>query len=153
MSIADNVSGVIRIVMKRYEHYTRYLNYPGEWGERAFRGWIVFELFHVKFRWPAKNIVFGEKYDVLFVNDNIKPMIYLETKKPGRGLADFDDFKDRIPAYQTIEHAVLTDGYKWLRWDTATGSQEVIRLEDSESKWNDFVKPLRAKNYVYGVWK
>ena len=143
----------IQAVMKRYEQYTRYLNYPGEWGERAFRGWIVYELFHIRFRWPIKNIVFGERYDVLFVDDNIKPMIYLETKKPGRGLADFDDFRDRISAYQTMQHAVLANGYEWLRIDVAKDTQEVITLEDSDSKWNEFAKPLKAKNYLYGVWK
>lgn len=147
------LSKAIRTVMERYKQYTGYLKYPGEWGERAFRGWIVFELFHIHLRWPVKNIVFGERYDVLFVNDDVKPIIYLETKKPGRGLAEYDDFIDRISSYQTIRYAVLANGYEWLRYDVTKTTQKIIKLEEKDSKWEQFLKPLKAKNYLYGVWK
>ena len=143
----------IESLMKRYEQYTHYLNYPGEWGERAFRGWLVFDLFHRDLRWPIENIVFGERYDVLLVNNEIKPMIYLETKKPGRGLADYKDFRNRVSGYQTIQYAVLANGYKWLKEDITNKTQEFISLEDPTDKWDQFVKPLKAKNYLYGVWK
>jgi hypothetical protein len=142
---------IIQVIMKRYEQYMRYLNYPGEWGERAFRGWIVFELFHGYLQWPLKNIVFGERYDVLFVNDEIKPMIYLETKKPGRGLADFNEFKERIPAYQTLKYAVLANGYEWLRANITMCTQDTIKIGDPDIEWTKFIKPLKAKNYLYGV--
>lgn len=79
----NRLTQAIKGVMRRYEQYTKYLDYPREWGERAFRGWLVFEVFHTCLKWPIKNIVFGEMYDVLFVNDDIQPMIYVETKKPG----------------------------------------------------------------------
>lgn len=145
------LSDAIQRIMERYGKYARYLNYPGEWGERAFRGWIVYEIFHVCLGWPLENIVFGERYDVLFVDKDIKPIVYLETKKPGRGLADIEDFENRIPLYQTIGHAVLANGYEWLRIDVVTGIRESIKLADSNQKWNEFTKQLMAKKYVYGV--
>lgn len=137
-------------IMERYERYTRYLNYPGEWGERAFRGWVVYEVFHALLGWPLENIIFGERYDVLFIDNDVRPVVYLETKKPGRGLADFEDFKNRIPIYQTIKHAALANGYEWLRMDIATNTEETIKLIDSDSKWDRFAKHLLAKNFLYG---
>lgn len=145
------LSETIQRIMKRYAMYSRYLNYPGEWGERAFRGWIVYEIFHAHLGWPLENIVFGERYDVLFVDNNVKPMVYLETKKPGRGLADLEDFEERIPLYQTIKHAVLANGYEWLRIDVVAGTRESIKLADADIKWNGFTRHLMAKNYIYGV--
>jgi len=141
----------LQAIMERYKQYTRYLNYPGDWGERTFRGWVVYEVFHVCLGWPLKNIVFGERFDVLFIDDDIRPSVYLETKKPGRGLADIEDFERRIPQYQTIKQAVLANGYEWLRIDVVTGSREMLKLPDSNLKWNKFCRPLMAKNYIIGV--
>lgn len=145
------LSDALQTILKRYEQYTRYLNYPGEWGERAFRGWVVYEIFHVCFGWPLENIVFGERFDVLFVDNDIRPAVYLETKKPGRGLADCEEFEARIPSYQTIKQAVLANGYEWLRIDTVTKSREMVKLSASDLKWSEFSKLLMAKNYIYGV--
>lgn len=137
--------------MKRYDMYTRFLNYPGDWGERAFRGWLVFEIFHEKLGWPIENIVFGERYDVLFVDNHIKPVIYLETKKPGRGLAELEQFKARISMYQTLEHAVIANGKQWLRIDVAIKNETLVNLFDSEATWRTFTENLLAKNHLYGV--
>ena len=81
-------------ILERYKKYEKYLQYPGDWGERAFRGWLVYEIFHDQLQWPIPNIVFGERFDVLFVDGAVKPVIYLETKKPGR--------VRRI--FQTVQH-------------------------------------------------
>lgn len=145
------LSDALQTILKRYEQYTRYLNYPGDWGERAFRGWVVYEIFHVCLGWPLKNIVFGERFDVLFVDNDIRPVVYLETKKPQRGLADSEDFEARIPLYQTIKQAVLANGYEWLRIDVVTNSREMLKLPASNLKWNEFSRLLMAKNYIYGV--
>ena len=142
---------ILKAIMKRYDQFSRYLNYPGEWGERAFRGWVVFKIFHESLEWPVENIVFGEKYDVLMVDDSVKPVIYLETKKPGRGLADIEDFMGRLSKYPTLEYAILANGYEWLRLDIIKNKEEKINLNDELSKWRAFLKPLHASNYLYGV--
>jgi len=51
--------GTLRAILDRYDRYSRYLNFPGEWGERVFRGWVAFEIVHTHLRWPTANIIFG----------------------------------------------------------------------------------------------
>ena len=139
-------------ILERYRKYENYLQYPGEWGERAFRGWLVFEIFHDHLQWPIQNIVFGEKFDVLLVNGAVKPVIYLETKKPERGLADLDAFSRRISKYETLVWAVLTDGYKWIRVDCVRNEeQNFSSLETELVRWKDFFRAFKAIDYIYGV--
>ena len=126
----DSVISTLNKIIERYRLYTNYLEFPGEWGERAFRGWLVFEVFHKLLGWPIENIIFGERYDVLFVNSDIQPVIYLETKKPKRGLADLSEFKSRSKYYRTLIYAVLTDGYKWLRIDLIRSKKTQVNLKD-----------------------
>lgn len=134
----------INELLERYNRYSGYLSFPYEWGERAFRGWLVFDIFHLLLEWPLTNIVFGEQFDVLFVDGNVKPKIYLETKKPGRGLMEFDSFQKRVRFYGTLRYAVITDGYLWARLEIAGDkSSNPIRLniDDIEIKtqWTDFL--------------
>ena len=52
--LTDSFLSTVKEIMLRYEYYEKYLNYPGDYGERAFRGWLVFDLFHKKLEWPIK---------------------------------------------------------------------------------------------------
>lgn len=138
-------------ILERYKKYENYLHYPGEWGERAFRGWLVYELFHANLQWPISNIVFGEMFDVLFVDGAVKPVIYLETKKPGRGLADLQAFIQRSGKYETLVWIILTDGYKWLRIDNTTNKEQAFSsLERDLAYWQDFFRVFKATDYIYG---
>lgn len=136
----------IQNIMKRFDEYEKYLHYPGEWGERAFRAWLVFEIFHLHFGWPISHIIFGEKYDVLFVNDDIIPVIYLETKRPGRGLVEIIEFEERILSYEfsTLKYGILTDGFKWLKYDVIRQEKYIISLESPISYWEDFIRNLQS---------
>ena len=139
-------------ILTRYRDYERYLKYPREWGERTFRAWLVFEVFHDYLKWPIQNIVFGEVFDTLFVNDAIKPIIYLETKKPKKGLVDSEVFKRHISKYETLEWAILTDGYEWLKMDCVRKKVQTISLLKSESsQLEGFFLSLAATKYLYGV--
>jgi hypothetical protein len=139
-------------ILTRYERYEKYLKYPGEWGERTFRAWLVFEVFHDCLKWPISNIIFGEMFDALFVNDSIRPVIYLETKKPQRGLADMDAFRRHIGKYETFEWAILTDGYDWLTVDCVRKKEQSLSLSGSKaSEVEGFFHAFRATNYLYGV--
>ena len=139
-------------ILERYKKYENYLQYPGDWGERAFRGWVVYEIFHDHLQWAIPNIVFGERFDVLFVNGAVKPVIYLETKKPKRGLVDLDAFRRRIDKYETLVWAALTDGYKWVRVDCVRDEeQNFSSLETELARWKDFFRAFKATNYIYGV--
>jgi hypothetical protein len=128
------------------------LQYPREWGERAFRGWLVFETFHNNLEWPIPNIVFGETFDVLFINGPIKTVIYLETKKPERGLADLDEFRGRLGHHETLQWAILTDGYKWMRLDCVRDEERTFSIQETELvQWKEFFRVFRATNFIYGV--
>ena len=151
VALADETARVIAAILMRYETYGRYIKYPGDWGERAFRGWLVYELFHAVLGWPIPSIVFGEQFDVLFVNERIMPVIYLETKKPHRGLADEDDFIKRTPSFPTIQYALLTDGHEWLRRDIIKGGRVEIKPESKTADWDQFLRPIKASDYWYEV--
>jgi len=135
----------------RFDRYGRYLHYPGDWGERAFRIWLVYELFHDELGWPVSQIVCGEAFDVLFVDDRLRPVLYLETKRPHRDLADEADFLRRIPSFQTIKCAVLTDGYEWLCYDVTTKERRRVGVSSKLVEWEQFLLPLQASWHLYEV--
>jgi len=141
---------ILQNILKRYEYYERFLNYPGDWGERAFRGWLIYDLFHDFLKWPIKNIVFGERFDVLLVNNEIKPIINIETKKPGRGLSEYDAFKKRLSDYQTLYYALLTDGKDWMLLNCLDKSEIFYKIGESEEKFNFIIRPLLSKRYLSG---
>jgi len=150
--MAESGKDVVNKIMKRYEDYTNYLRYPGDWGERAFRFWLVMELFHNYLKWPIDKIVFGERFDVLLINDEIKPVINIETKKPGVGSKSYSIFKNRIKDYQTLNYAVLTDGFDWLIYNCIDKIETKFNTKKDEN-FNEFIKPLSAKMYLYEVEK
>jgi hypothetical protein len=154
LNIGRKVFDKVTELLARYEKYSGYLNFPYEWGERALRGWLVYELFHEVLEWPLKNIVLGEQFDVLFIDEDMKPKLYLETKKPGKGLADIDRFKHRIRYYGTLRYAVLTDGSEWARFEV-TGekliNQMLVDTKKAVKMWSIFFKPLCAKSFLYEV--
>lgn len=151
VTLGDEAVRVIAAILERYETYGRYIKYPGDWGERAFRGWLVYEVFHTILGWPIPSIVFGEQFDVLFVNERLIPVLYLETKKPHRDLADEDDFINRTPSFPTIQYALLTDGHQWLRRDIVTGGRVEVKLASGKAGWDEFLRPLKSSNYWYEV--
>jgi hypothetical protein len=150
--LTNSLRKTLTSILNRYEKYEKYLKYPGEWGERTFRAWLVFEVFHDLLGWPISNIVSGEMFDTLFVNDAVKPVIYLETKKPKRGLADMEAFRRHIGKYETFEWAILTDGYEWLMVDCVRKKEQSLCLSGSKaSRIDDFFQAVRATCYLYGV--
>jgi hypothetical protein len=154
--LGQKVLDKIREVLKRYEDYGKYLRFPYEWGERAFRGWLVYEVFHEVLGWPIKYIVFGELFDVLFVDEYMRPKIYLETKRPGRGLVELDEFKARVRFYGTLRYAVITDGFTWSRFEVlgeTLGTGETINIDKADPiPVRRFFMPLHARNFLYEVF-
>jgi hypothetical protein len=156
MILGQKLLNKIREVLRIYENYSKYLKFPYEWGERAFRGWLAYEVFHEVLRWPTKNIVFGEQFDVLLVDEYVRPKIYLETKKPGRGVVELDEFKARVKFYGTLRYAVITDGFDWLRFKVLgekLGAQDIVSIGKVNSPLiGKFFMPLHAKNFLYEVF-
>jgi hypothetical protein len=145
----------IEDILERYDRYGRLLHYPHEWGERALRGWLVCEIFHELLNWPYECIVFGERYDVLFVNDLIRPIIYLETKRVSEKLTKehVEKFLERISSYGSLRYALITNGSLWRRYDIITGhSEEALRLDFTRmvtpTVVGNFFEPLHAKHHI-----
>ncbi|MCS7192190.1 MAG: hypothetical protein NZ937_04310 [Armatimonadetes bacterium] len=142
-------------ILKRYEHYKQHLHYPGDWGERALRGWIVCEVFQDALGWSSASTVFGEQFDVVFVNGQLLPVIYMETKKPEVALTKIHRRQTlrRAKNYPTLRHVVLTNGWIWERWDgknftrfepdAVLNFQQVLSVEDSYA----FFEPMFAKHF------
>jgi hypothetical protein len=147
----ESVKESLNLILDRYKQYEKYLKYPREWGERTFRAWLVFEVFHKRLKWPISKIVFGEIFDVLFVNDSVKPVVYLETKKPERGPSDLEAFQRHIGKYETLEWAVLTDGYDWVRIDCLRKKKKSLSLRDANAlQLEEFLSSFSATNYLFG---
>jgi hypothetical protein len=100
--------------------------------------------------------VFGELFDVLFIDEYIRPKIYLETKRPGKGLVELDKFKDRVRFYGTLRYAVITDGFAWSRFEVLggkLGAQETVDIGKADPILvGRFLMPLHAKNFLYEVF-
>lgn len=146
----ENAYQILTKILERYESYERFLKYPGDWGERAFRGWLVFELFHKYLGWSIEYIVFGERFDVLLINKDKKPIINIETKKPGNGLIGYEDFKKRLEDYQTLYYAILTDGFLWLNLDCLDKTEKKRDISDGEKAFENFIKPFWSRKYIVG---
>lgn len=117
-------------ILTRYERYTARLHFPGDWGERAFRGWLVMDLLERIFGWEPEHIVLGERFDILLVDDDLRPVVNIETKKPRHkpSVSEVNKFANRLSAYGTLRYAFLTDGYVWerLELEAPRGRQTVV---------------------------
>lgn len=139
-------------ILKRYREYERLIRYPGDWGERAFRFWIIKELFIDVLGWPSKSVVFGERYDVLLIDELIRPIIYIETKRPGKQIdkEDVEEAVSRAREFFSIDYIVVTNGITWILHDYATNRELAINnIEKADEKTVlDFFSKLRAKNFI-----
>lgn len=142
-------------ILERYERYRQYLRYPTDWGERALRGWIVREVFQDALGWSSASTIFGEQFDVIFVNGQLLPVIYMETKKPETVLTKMHRCQTlrRAKNYPTLRHIVLTNGWVWERWDGKNFAQLEpdavlnFRQELSVKEAHSFFEPMFAKNF------
>lgn len=133
----EEITHIIKdIILERYRKYSRLIKYPGDWGERAFRAWLMYEVFHKLLEWPIKNIVFGEIYDVLLVDDMVRPVIYIETKKPEVNISKkyLKESIDRANHFFSIQYVLLTNGIHWYLYDTIKGTTDIISIGKSKSE-------------------
>lgn len=143
--------GIIKI-LERYCEYERLIRYPGDWGERAFRFWIIKELFIDILRWPSKNIVFGERYDVLLLDEWIRPRIYIETKRPSKQITnrDLEEAIGRAKDFFSIDYVVITNGITWILYDCIKNVG--FRIDDVEKadsgRVTRFFSKIRARNFI-----
>jgi len=146
------VKNILVEILNRYDRYGRLVRYPGEWGERAFRFWLIVELFMNVLGWPSQSIVLGEKYDVLLLDNDIRPVIYIETKRPDITVSEehVEEAKERAKDYFSIRYVVVANGKMWVLYDAIKGEcmwiADLSRAEDR--KVAEFFGKLSAKNFL-----
>jgi hypothetical protein len=67
--------------------------------------------------WPSSHIVFGERFDILLLDQTILPAVNIETKGPDHEASEKErsDFEARLKFYGTLRWAFFTNGRKWTR--------------------------------------
>lgn len=133
------------------------MGYPGEGGERAFRGWLVTDLLAGVLRWPAAKIVVGERFDILLQDAEGFPVHTIETKTPHHQATtkERQEFEARLSGFGTLRTAYFTNGSEWERLDifSPTGTLEIrdrflfnLRTASAEEAEAFFV-PLAADRH------
>ena len=151
----------LRGILERCEQASERLDFPGEGGERPFRGWLVSDLLIALLGWPSGKVVVGERFDVLLQDADNFPVVTIETKTPYHVTSkkEHSDFEARLAGYGTLHTAYLTNGVEWERLDISSpsGALEVrdrfeLHLETVTSEEVEaFFAPLFADRHLRGV--
>lgn len=142
-------------LLARYDDLKQRLGFPGDFGERAFRGWLVLDVLQQCYGWDSERLVFGEVYDLLLLSRNRLPVVTIETKIPSHRPTptDIRSFENRLHHYATLHYAYFTDGYVWRRLHLAAPSGMQVVLDDQSASLGDgaslrtLLEPLAAKRY------
>lgn len=129
------LEGLVSIIERAFR-YQKLLRYPREGTERMLRGWIAMELLLGPLGWCPQNVLFGETFDLLLVDDRIKPVLYIETKSLEQQInpedipTEIKRILKRTGRRPTLKKMVLTNGIKWIVFDVANKPKIVFELED-----------------------
>ncbi len=119
--------------MDRCKEVGERVGYPGEGGERRFRGWLNSDLLQQTLNWPSKNVVVGEIFDLLLLNDDQHALATIETKTPYHKASKKEqkDFQERLSGFPTLRTAYFTNGPEWDRVDIVVSGGQLSVLERS----------------------
>jgi len=108
--------------------------------------------------WPASHIFFGERFDVLLLDQDLHPVINIETKAPDHQASaqEIRDFEKRLPFYGTLAWAFFTNGKDWSRVALAApqgrqtiAERKTLAIESTtDSVAAEFFDPLDPNHYV-----
>ena len=148
----------IRDIMVLAEADAMGMSYPGEGGERPFRGWLQNMLLVSLLKWPTERVRIGERFDIIMTDAHGYPVATIETKAPGHTATpqERETFEARLSDFATLQVAFLTDGYVWERLDlyAPTGIVTIrdrhhLRLESATpDEAESFFAPLMAARYL-----
>ena len=123
-------------------------DYPGEGGERPFRGWLVSDLLTKVLGWPAEKIIVGERFDLLLQDAEGFAVVTIETKTPYHKATkkEREDFEDRLSGYGTLHTAYFTNGAEWERLDILAPTGE-LQIRDRFTLELDAATPEEAEAF------
>lgn len=110
--LGKKILSCIHTILQRCEEVGEKVGYPGEGGERRFRQWIASELLEGVLGWPVKNVVVGERFDVLLLSEEDHALATIETKSPYHTASKKErlDFESRLSGFATLRTAYFTNG-------------------------------------------
>jgi len=151
----------LKAILRRSDEAQARLGFPGEGGERPFRGWLVTELLMTVLWWPKDKIVVGERFDILLQDADGFPIVTIETKTPYHQASkkEREDFEQRLAGYGTLRTAYFTNGAEWERLDifSPTGVLEIrerfgLKVESATPEETEaFFAPLAADRHFAGL--
>lgn len=159
--LGDSILSVLAEILKRCKAASERLGYPGEGGERQFRGWLVSDLLATVLGWPTASIPVGERFDLILQDADGFPVATIETKTPYKKITTKErkDFEDRLSAYGTLRTAFITNGVEWERLEIAVpgGTLEIRSREKlnvsaaTEEEAEAFFSPITADRFFPGA--
>jgi len=133
-SIGKKILSCIQSILERCEEVGEKLDFPGEGGERRYRGWLNSELLQGVLGWPAKKVIVGERFDLLLLDADDHAVATIETKTPYHKASkkERQDFEERLSGFPTLRTAYFTNGPQWDRLDIVVSGAELRVLERSQ---------------------
>jgi hypothetical protein len=131
--LGKKILACIRSVLERCEEVGEKIDFPGEGGERRYRAWLNSELLQGTFGWPSKNVLVGERFDLLLVGADDHAVATIETKTPYHKASkkEREDFEERLAGFPTLRTAYFTNGPEWDRLDIVVSGAKLKVLERS----------------------
>jgi hypothetical protein len=161
VNLGKVITDALSTILRRCEEAGIRLAYPGEGGERAFRGWLASDLLAIALGWPTEKIVVGERFDLLLQDADGFPIATIETKTPYHRASkkERQDFEDRLSGFGTLRHAYFTNGNQWDRLDifSPTGVLEVQSRfsfdlnQSAPEEAEAFFAPLTGYRYFHAA--
>jgi hypothetical protein len=156
-SLGNLILGAITRVIDRTVQVGKRLPLPGEGDERPFRDWLKSHLLVAVLGWPDESARIGEIFDILLLDEYIKPVVTIETKAPyHRSTKDEQrKFRERLSSCPNLRAAFFTNGPEWDRLDLVSleGHQKIhseVSLDISQAtaeQVESFFEPLRGDRY------
>lgn len=159
-SRGNEILASLQSILARCRDAEPQLAYPGEGGERPFRGWLVADFLARVLGWPSEKTPLGERFDIRLLDSNNHVVATIETKAPEETISakDREDFEERLGGYASLQVAYITNGTIWERVDllapegipTVRGRDALDLERASPEHVEAFFAPLAVDRYVAG---
>jgi hypothetical protein len=123
--------------------------------ERPLRERVSHYLLQERLDWPQRLIRSGESYDILCYDEDLIPVLYIETKSPLSAVpqSEVDKALDRARNLTVLQYVLITNGKVYRLYDLGrpTSPQLLNVTEElSAEEAGQFFEPLKAARFQTG---